>query len=384
LLGKAEQPDAVDRAGITAFRGNLSNEPAWQLILGVWRGKDRRHTVRRPSVPVIRRLLAGVLLVGCSRSNVAPSEAASSQETVTVKTKVQLELVGRLPRKPGGSVGHMTLHGKHVLLVNEDAGFQVVDVSNPAAPRTTGSYRPKHYLGPFAASGDHAYVVEKGNRLRVLNVSDPAQPRVVGSSQLPGEIVGLAAAGKHVYVSVSESLRVLDVSDPTSPREVGTCGGLELARRVTVAGNYAYVAADFNGMRIIDVSNPVDPTEIGLFEGPGNVTKVAIVDKSAYLADYSGGLYVVDISNPKKPRQIGRYGDFVVGDVAVAGKHALLAAGFLDVIDVSKPDRPKQVGSFSQEECDTAWSVAAAGDFAYTISDAGLFVFRLTSPAGSR
>jgi hypothetical protein len=114
------------------------------------------------------------------------------------------------------------------------------------------------------------------------------------------------------------------------------------------------------------------------------VTKIAIAEKYAYLADYSGGLYIVDISNPKKPRKVGRHGDFVVGDVAVAGNYALLAAGALDVIDVSKPNRPKEAVSFSQKDCDTAWSVAAAGDYVYTISDAGLFIFRLRQTADRR
>ena len=210
------------------------------------------------------------------------------------------------------------------------------------------------------------------------------QPRVVGSSKMSDQVWGLAAAGKHVYVSMSDWLRVLDVSNPALPNEVGVCGNLELAGRVTVAGHYAYVAADFNGMRIIDVSNPAKPKEIGSFEGPGNVTKIAVADKYTYLADYSGGLYIVDVSNPRKPQQVGQHGDFVVGDVAVAGNYALLAAGELDVIDVSKPDRPKQAGRFSQRDGDTAWSVAAAGDYVYTISDAGLFVFHLTPSAGSR
>ena len=180
---------------------------------------------------------------------------------------------------------------------------------------------------------------------------------------------------------MSEALRVLDVSDPAKPKAVGACNGLELAGRVTVVGTYAYVAADFNGMRIIDVSDPARPREIGSFEGPGNVTKIAVAQPYAYLADYSGGLYIVEISNPKKPRQLGRYGDFIVGDVAIAGKHALIAAGGLEVIDVSQPERPKKVGGSSQEDCDTAWTVAVAGDYVYTVSDAGLFVFHLRNGA---
>jgi hypothetical protein len=278
----------------------------------------------------------------------------------------------------------MTLHGQHVLLVNDETGLQVVNVSSPASPEAIGSYRPKASLGPVAASSDHVYVVEKDSRLRALHASDPTRLRSVGLSKLPGRIEGLAVSGGHAYVSTSESLHVLDVSDPAMPKEIGACGGLDLAGRVTAAGKYAYVAADFNGVRIIDVSHPAKPREVGSFEGPGNVTEVAVVDKYAYLADYSGGLYIVDVSNPKKPRQVGRYGDFVVGDVAVTGNHALLAAGELDVIDVSKPQRPEQVASYSQKELDVAWSVAVSGEYVYSISDAGLFIFRLTPPAVSR
>jgi hypothetical protein len=303
------------------------------------------------------------------------------EDAVAKKSNSPLELVARLPRQPGGAVGHLALDGERVFLVNEDACLQVVDVSDPTAPQVAGSYRPKVGLGPVAASGGRAYVVEGDKLLRVLDVSDPARPRPLGRGRLPEDVQGLAVAGGHVYMSVSDSLRVWDVSNP-APSEVGACDGLELAGRVTVAGRHAYVAADFNGMRIIDVSDPARPEEVGTFEGPGNVTKVAVAGATAYLADYSGGLYIVDVANPKQPRQVGRHGDFVVGDVAVAGRYALLAAGELAVIDVSKPDRPKGAGGFAQDDCDTAWSVAAAGDHVYSISDAGLFVFRLRQPAG--
>jgi hypothetical protein len=322
-------------------------------------------------------LVAFVLITSCAIVQ-AGNRLLADDEDGVVKSKVRLELVGRLQRKPGGAVGGMTLHGKYVYLVNE-AGLQIVDVSNPAIPKVTGSYRPKNYLGPVAVSGTRAYVIEKETLLRVLDVSNPAQPRAVGSRQMPDTVRGLAVSGKRVYASLSESLRILDMSDPSQPKEIGVCGGLQLAGRVTVAGKYAYVAADFHGMRIIDVSNPGKPTEIGAFTGPGNVTKIAVQGQHAYVADYAGGLHIADTSNPKKPVRIARHGDFVVGDVAVAGKYALLAAGALDVLDVSSPNNPRQVAGYSGKDHDAAWSLAVAGEYVYTISDAGLFVFRLTS-----
>ncbi len=337
----------------------------------------------RPYFRFICGLFGFTLILGWILSNDTTAGCTSGEEIAASASLVGLELVGRLPRKPGGRVGYMTVHGKHVYLVGE-AGLQVVDVSNPATPRVAGSYRPKDTLDSVAVSGDRAFLVEKDDVLRVLDVSDPAQPRVVGSSKAADNIRGLAVAGRYVFVSMSDTLGILDVSDPAKPKVAGACKNLELAGRVTVVGNYAYVAADFNGMRIIDVSNPASPREIGSFEGPGNVTKVAVVDHHAYLADYTGGLHIVEISNPKKPREIGLYGDFIVGDVAITGNFALVAAGALEVIDVSQPDRPKKAGGFSQKDDDTAWSVAARGDYVYTISDAGLFVFRLRKAGAER
>jgi hypothetical protein len=315
-------------------------------------------------------------------STFASGRSALSPATevyVAQKSKVELKLIGRLPRKPGGSVGHLALQGKHLYLVSPDAGLEIVDISNPAKPAVVGTHRSEAELGTVAVSGNHVYVVEADNFVRVLDVSEPARIRAIGTSNFPDAIRGLDVSGQFVYVSTSEALHVLDVSDPTKPRRRGSCKNLELAGRVTVESNCAHVAADMNGMWMIDVSKPDLPRKLGSFEGPGNVTKIARAGDHAYIADYTGGLHIVDVSNPKKPRQIGEFGDFVVGDVAITGRYALLAAGGLFVVDVSLPDHPREVGGFSAEDTDTAWSVAALGDDVYTLSDAGLFIFRLTT-----
>ena len=123
--------------------------------------------------PSIYWILGLTLIVGWAQASDATTESTPGEEFVATKSEVGLELVGRLPRKLGGNVGHMAVHDNRVYLVSGDVGFQVVDVSNPAAPKVVGSYRPKDHLGPVATSGDHAFVVENDNLLRVLDVSDP-------------------------------------------------------------------------------------------------------------------------------------------------------------------------------------------------------------------
>ena|SRR5713101_302960 len=114
-----------------------------------------------------------------------------------MKQKIQLELVGRLPRDPGGSVGHMTLHNKHLILVSDD-GLQVVDVSDPTAPTIAWSYRPKASLGHVAASENRVYVAEKETLLRVLDVSNPSRPRRVGAHQMTDEIHGCKSSARRL------------------------------------------------------------------------------------------------------------------------------------------------------------------------------------------
>ena len=145
-----------------------------------------------------------------------------------MKSKVQLELVGRLPRKAGGSVGHMTLDGKHVFLVNEDAGLQVVDASNPTAPRSPA---PTSRRRPWAPSPLLPLTPMSLKATICCECSMFPIPRSrVSSARAHCRTCSRAGRRrKHVYVSMSDSLRVLDVSDPALPKEVGVCGKLELA-----------------------------------------------------------------------------------------------------------------------------------------------------------
>src|SRR5262245_56518616 len=104
-----------------------------------------------------------------------------------MKPKARLELVGRLPREPGGRVGYLALFGDLIFLVNDD-GLQLVDVTDPAAPAVAGSYRPRAVLDHVAVTSNHAFVVENDKRLRAIEVSDPTRPRKVGAAELPEAI----------------------------------------------------------------------------------------------------------------------------------------------------------------------------------------------------
>jgi hypothetical protein len=159
-----------------------------------------------------------------------------------------------------------------------------------------------------------------------------------------------------------------------------SCKVAEGAQGLAVAGDHAYIATDTGGLAIVDVSNRAKPKEVGRFEGPGNGMNVAVADQFAYVADFTGAsaaVWIVDVSNPKKPKEAARYGDWIVGDVAVAGRHVFVAGGSLDVLDITNPRKPKKVDSHTKTE---TFAVAVAGDLIFAAGEGkdGLSILRLT------
>ena len=61
---------------------------------------------------------------------------------------------------------------------------------------------------------------------------------------------------------------------------------------ISVADNFAYVAAGLSGLQIVDVSNPENPEEVGYYNTPGYALAVSAVENLAYVADYTNlGIY---------------------------------------------------------------------------------------------
>ena len=71
---------------------------------------------------------------------------------------------------------------------------------------------------------------------------------------------------------------------------------IEVAGKITVAGNYIYLSEPFKGIHVIDNSNPSSPKNISFINIPGN-EDMAITGKTLY-ADAYGDLVTFDISNP--------------------------------------------------------------------------------------
>ncbi len=278
----------------------------------------------------------------------------------------------------------------------------VFDISNPIFPAIVGSVIINS-IGGLAVAGNLAYIAG-GSGLEVIDITNPASPAIISGTGLPDSGYGVTVAGNYAYLTGSD-LGVVDISNPTSPAIIGGVD-MELAGRVVVAGNLAYVAGfpGFHGvtsLQVVDVSNPASPVILGSVSLPSScwAPSVAVSGNYAYVPTgccddglCTGALQVVDVSNPAAPIIVGSAlisSSRAATCVAVAGTHAYVTTGLcynvqctggLEVFDVSNPALPTRVTSVPMEY---AHSVMVAGNYANVVAGhvRGLRVVDISNPA---
>jgi len=173
-------------------------------------------------------------------------------------------------------------------------GFAVVDVGDPAAPRTLvhrEDILDDHEHGPMRNIQD---VKVDGDRLLVVG---PAHPRSVVAAAI-----------------------VYDVAHPSDPRRVGVHETDYPIHNAFLADDHAYLTAngrEGNPLVIVEVSE--DPTVVGhwtvLHEDPAweDVNRnlrvlhdVWVQDGLAYLAHWDAGTWILDVSDPSDPTALIR------------------------------------------------------------------------------
>lgn len=227
----------------------------------------------------------------------------------------------------------------------QDEGVKILDVTDPDAIATLGSYEPEtcpNGNGTAAFFADDVSFVESLSALFVaagrcgvivLDVSNPAAPAVLGRYDTPvwAEAVEVVVSGNSVIGYIADhngGLLIVDFSNlfdgtPTAPVLRGAIGsstagwGTGAAIDVAFLDNdvdlLAFVAAT-QGLRVVNVENPASPQLIGSFntspsgnppEVPQDITLSEDGD-TALVAGWQAGLLAIDVSNPSQPVLLNR------------------------------------------------------------------------------
>jgi hypothetical protein len=193
------------------------------------------------------------------------------------------------------------------------AGFRVLDVSDPLAPREVASLVDPWPAEDIAVEGSQLYALGARRGLSIFDVANPSAPRLMSITDVrPGSNTGLVVAEGLAFVSASDAQRgqggvvLLDVSDPTRPRELGSLvippGGIP--GPMVYADGYLYEAGG-GELRAIAVGNPQAPELAGSVAMMGLVYDVSVTDGLAYAAAGVAGLRIIDVADPRQLTEIG-------------------------------------------------------------------------------
>lgn len=163
--------------------------------------------------------------------------------------------------------------------------------------------------------------------LAIIDVSNPLLPNVLDvyvHSGLKGGSGSVVVKGNYAYLAANQNgLIILDISNKSNillksalpfsnifPHSTVGAASLYNARGIGLNGNYAYVCYDRGGLRIVDISNVNSPVQINQYCFPPLIDKVTaynnitIHNNLAYVAIDYYGMEILDITNPSSITQI--------------------------------------------------------------------------------
>jgi hypothetical protein len=304
-----------------------------------------------------------------------------------------------------GTVFDIQARGEYAYTANGKDGMRVYDIANI----DNKGFSERMTTAPVSPVGQRFYVPTK-DALAVASPTtlgvDPLRTRVKENEEQPIHLLygflyvadreeGLVIIGTPSLKAKSPGVgTLLDGNPANNFLQRGLAfnpgGALTGARRITIAGNYAYVLTD-KALVVVDLDNPLVPKITATLGAPvlNDPRAVEIQFRYAFVVDHDG-LKVLDVTNLAQPKPIANalvpFPD--ARNVYVARTYAYVSAGKqgLAIVDVEKPEAPKLDQVFNangqmNDVNDVKIGMVAASAFAFVADGAnGLRVLQIVSP----
>jgi hypothetical protein len=307
-----------------------------------------------------------------------------------------------------GNVLDIQLRGEYAYAALGPGGFRIFDVANI----DNKDFSERMVTAPVSPLGQRLYVktryataVATPTTLAVdpLRAQDPANEEqkihpMYGFLYVTDKYEGLIVVGNPDLKGRNPGVGTLLDGNPqnnfiTRATTFNPGGVLTGARRITIAGTYAYILCD-RGLVVVDINSPLEPrvtSEIGapdLQEPQG----IAVQFRYAFIVDRQG-FKVLDVTDLAHPRVVP--GAFVAVDdarnVAVSRTYAYVSAGKNGValLHVVQPEHPSLDQMFTADGMltdvnDVKIGAVDASVFAYVADGRnGLRILQVISPEDS-
>jgi len=304
-----------------------------------------------------------------------------------------------------GNVLDIQARGEYAYAAMGTGGLRIYDIANV----DNKNFSEKVTTAPVSPVGQRFYVPTK-NALAVVSPTtlgvDPLRQQLPENEEQSIHLLygflyvadkeeGLVVIGDSNLKSKSPGVGTLLDGNPANnflrrALAFNPGGVLTGARRISIAGTFAYVLTD-KALVVVDLDNQLAPRVTATIGAPdlNDPHGIAVQFRYAFIADHDG-LKVLDVTNLAQPK-IVREALVALEDarnVYVARTYAYVSAGKqgLAIVDVEKPDAPKldqlfTAGGKLNDVNDVKIGMVAASAFAFVADGKnGLRVLQILSP----
>ncbi|HEY6306915.1 MAG TPA: hypothetical protein VI488_10715 [Candidatus Angelobacter sp.] len=305
----------------------------------------------------------------------------------------------------GETVLDVQLRGEYLYAAMGKGGLRIFDVANidnkdfsqrivtaPVSPLGQRLYVPTRYAMAVAAPSTTA--IDPTRKHFAENEEQRIHP-MYGFLYVADKYEGLVIVGDSSPKSNTPGVSTLLDGDPQNnflkrALAFNPEGALNGARRVSLAGVYAYVLCDA-GLAVVSLENPLQPKIVAKIGAPEihEARGLSIQFRYAFVVDRDG-LKVLDVTHLDQPRMVAGAGVTLTDsrNITVSRTYAYIAAGRqgMVVVDVERPEHPVVTQIFNaggelQDTNDIKIGMVSSSQFALVADGrAGFKVLQLFSP----
>jgi hypothetical protein len=239
--------------------------------------------------------------------------------------------------------------------------FNIVDMTNPAAPEIKGRYSVGDGYG-LDLNGDYAYIQTDGSgsgifasgTVGVMDISDPDNPVPVMQNN-----AGYFSAYQSYYYKgylYNASEKILSVYNATDPDNLVFVKNISTSdlEWMAFSGHYMY-GIDSQTLKIWDISDPANPVQTcSYYDSHFMYSGIAVKGNYVFAMGYKSDVTVLDVSDKTSPSYITRLKltsgvlDQWLYESRVLGHYLLIAGAYnFFVVDISEPEAPVEVTSYA-------------------------------------
>lgn len=253
---------------------------------------------------------------------------------------------------------------------NRTQRILIIDANDPQQPKLVGSYGEAVY--GYNVRGDTGFVISDRYVLSIFDLTDPAEPELLSTLEdVPGKSIEFI--NEIAVVACGRRLLEIDISDLNNPvvlydrhADIPGCRIYRIAlteRNIYGVGgaprSYYGLEGSPAGLTIVRLQSRINFYELDMYRTEGQAIDIEIAGDYAFVANQKDGLEIIDISdvlNPVKAANldVNAAAIDIVDDLCFVG-----TINELVILNIVNPESPEELSRMRMPDNLCVWGLSA-------------------------